>query len=574
MEAGSSRGAVEQLVARALAGRDEGALTAEELAAAHVDAEALWEQEQARGAALAARPSAAALFVTTAAAELLLEQRCPRGEARWHLLGYRLGRLALDEGRAWRWYARQLAALVLAASDEERERISEELRASSELEQADLAGALYPELAAALPEALQPWLVRALPAVSWRLKGERCQRLLPAVLGSRPAPELESVAWQEELALLGVAEEEVCALHEDVFGAHAGGMLYNLEVFHSFDEVRWRAGGRLAALLQRRGDDERLRPGDALARHVLQSAVIFYAFWRDPQTAELDYQRVCGWTLDDARGGAPPYLPLLRRWMSRQIAACLVRAWRQEGGAPSWVEHVQDQFFGFTDVDPVLFPWLVADVPVALHEALLAASSTVAWKGKRDFLARLAEEPARHPALGEALASSCTSGVFHSIDAREGLALLARLDGIEAVRRAELRALLEGPVTARVLAAAEPAASRFRDEHPGRCFLALAFASPWPMWLMDADLWLDEECLGGLATWYHGRWPEGPTTGRQGLQRDGAAQPVPVSQRRDDEHAAGEARDVARDVAWHAIELPYPRAAALVGRALQLRPRL
>ncbi len=571
MEAGSSRGAVEQLVARALAGRDEGALTAEELAAAYVDAEELWEEEQARGAAPAAAPSAAELFIRTAAAELLLEQRCPRGEARWHLPGYGLGRLALDEGRAWRWYARQLAALVLAAaSDEERERLSEELRASGELEQAALAGALYPELVAALPEALQPWLVRALPAVSWRIKGAHCQRLLPEVLGSRPAPELGSVAWQEELALAGVAEEEVCALHEDVFGDHAGGTVYNLEVFHSFDEVRWRVGGRLAALLQRRGDDERLGSGDALARHVLQSAVIFHAFWRDPETAELDYQRVCGWTLDDARGGAPPYLPLLRRWMSRQIAACLVRAWQQEGGAPSWVAHVQDQFFGFTEVDPVLFPWLVADVPVELHPALLAASSTVAWKGKRDFLARLAEEPARHPALGEALASSCTSGVFHSIDAREGLALLARLGGIEAERRAELRALLEGPVEVRVLAAAEPAASRYRDEHPGRCFLALAFASPWPMWLMDADLWLGEACLGGLATWYHGRWPEGPTTGRQGLQRDGAAQPVPVSQRRDDERAAGEARDVA----WHAIELPYPRAAALVGRAVQLKPRL
>jgi hypothetical protein len=413
--------------------------------------------------------------------------------------------LPLDAHGAWRWYARQLAALARHGDEALRAELRDAWRYGSALRTTAVADALFAPLAEAVSEvvaeevaeaapgggeadALQRWLVSVSGAVSWSVKGALCERLAAAWLGAAPAPELGSEAWAEELLLLGVDEEEVDALYHDVYAGRAAGEVWNHDVFGEPEPAYGRDGGQLAALCARRERFDKFLPGDdSPVRLVLQTAVVLLAFWRAPLHASLDFVRVCAWAPHaDAPGR---HAALVRRWLARQISACLQLAWRDEDGPAPWAEHVVDQFFGFTSVDPVLFPWLVEDVPAAQHPALLAASATVAWAGKRAFYARLAADPAEHALLGEALARSCRSDVFHSIDAREALALLEQLDGLEPERRRQLRALLTEPARAAVLAAAEPEDPAFCAQHPGRVFVALAFAGELPMWLMDAELW-------------------------------------------------------------------------------------
>lgn len=580
-ETGVTRAAVEALLAQAFGGREPGSLSPEELEAVGIDPSDALEVEGAEGPLAAALRGAGVLdaaggvgeaagFVLAAAAELLLDERGPRRGDRWHLVGFGLGALPLDEPRAWRWYARQLAALVARGDEVLRAEMIDRFRFGSSLSRAALADALFPWLAEALPDSLHPWLMAASGAVSWSVKRALCERLAPIMFGATAAPDIDSQAWSGELSLMGVAEDEVEALYLDLFSDRRPGEVWNHDVFRQPDPVYGRAGGRLESLLSQRGRFDKFREDvDSPERVVLQAAVLFLAFWRWPLHADLDYVRVCAWRPGDAPRSCTP---LVRRWLSRQLAACLRYTWDDGDDTSPSVEHVIDQFFGFTEIDPVLFPWLVADLPAEVHPALLACSATVAWRGKRDFYASFARDPANHERLADALARSCRSDVFHSIDAREGLALLEQLHALDAERCNELRSALTAPLAAVVVAVAEPAESIFRTEHAGRSFIALALESDLLMWLMDADLWLDEECFGPLATWAHGAWPEGPTTGREGLSRDGASKPVPVLRRQD--MVAPVPSETKGSPAWHGIDVSYERALGLVGRRVEFRPRL
>ncbi len=387
-------------------------------------------------------------FALATAAEVLLDARGPRRAGGWHYAsGWGVRDLHRREGRAaLRWYARQLAARLAHGDDEVRRATAENLEALWGGEPG-LAETLFPPLAGALSGAGLERLLRSSGLVPWALKRELCERLAPAIFRASPPPPIDSVEWGEELALLGVAVDEVRALCQDLtFASGAGGHRWQSALFTEGldldgvggDSDLWPAQRHFASSLSRRARrGEYETDADSPARLALQGAVAFRG--HDRSADDLGLVRTCVWRPDHDDA---PYAALMRRWCARQIAACLLEAWGPaEGFAP---RPAIDDFFDVPAVAAQLFPWLVEDLPAETHPALLARSATVVWAGKRDFYTRFARDPADHARLADALWASCTSGVFLSVDAAEGLALLGRLHAADGARRREIDAALRG----------------------------------------------------------------------------------------------------------------------------------